>query len=172
VSENVMKMPIGRFRLSRIIYLTDMQHSDSHEIPIGIVGEATLDRLRAIGIAVRPHFADAEFAAMGPIARKRLKRPMDALWPELKAIFDNSNSGAGSVLDEFASRHFGSLSVFAPADVKVPRHWLLENDDKKLKASVAERMKVTLIDSYYELFFPPRSPVEDPSFEEAVRRAA
>ncbi|MFI5012715.1 MAG: hypothetical protein ACHQAY_10230 [Hyphomicrobiales bacterium] len=170
MSEKVMKMPTGSFRLSRIIYLTDMQHSDSHEIPIGVVGEATLDRLRAIGIAVRPHFAGAELAAMGPIARKRFKSPMDALWPELKAAFDSSSSE--SVLDEFASRHFGSLSVFAPSDVKVPRQWLLETDNKKLKESVTERMRVTLIDSYYELFFPPRSPIEDPSFEEASKRAA
>ena len=168
---SVIRMPTGKLILSRIVYLTDMQHSDSREIPIGVAAEATLDRLCAIGVALRPGFSKLELADMGPIARRLLEKPISTLWPELKSIFEKS--APGCALTEFGERHTGSLSVFAPESLQVPRQWLLQSDPKKLEIAVIDRMKVAMIDAYYEQLFPSRiGKVEDPTVKEAFHKAA
>jgi hypothetical protein len=164
-------MPTGKLILSRIIYFTDMQHSDSHEIPIGVAAEAKLDGLCAIGVALRPSFTEAELANIGPIARGLLTSPVSSLWPELKSIFETAEPGCA--LMEFGQRHTGSLSVFAPTPLAVPRQWLLQTDQKKLKSAVIESMKATMIEAYYEQLFPSRiGVVEDPAVADAFHRAA
>jgi hypothetical protein len=171
MSASVMKMPTGQLLMSRIIYFSDMQHSDCPEIPIGVAAEATLNGLCAIGVALRPGFTAAELALMGTIARSRLEHPISTLWPELKAIFEKS--APGCALKEFGERHAGSLSVFAPVQMQVPRQWLLQPDPNKIKTIVVDRMKVAMIDAYYEQLFPARNGVvDDPTVKEASYKAA
>jgi hypothetical protein len=168
----VSRFPTGRLRVSRIIYFSDLQHMDSREIPVGVVGEVTLPTLRAIGTALRPNFGQAELAIMGPMMREILSRPMDALWPEMVEVFEKGEPGRA--LDLFAARHCSSLSVLSPAQLEVPRQWLLEKDNEKLAHVVKERMKVTLNDEYFSFLFPPRDGpgVDDPSIKEKVTRIA
>lgn len=171
MSASVTKMPTGQLILSRIIYFTDMQHSDSHEIPVGVAAEAKLGGLWAVGLALRPGFTETELASMGSIARSLLTNPISTLWPELKSIFDAA--APGCALKEFGSSHTGSLSVFAPVSLEVPRQWLLQSDPKKLKTAVADRMKVAMVDAYYDQLFPSQiGTVEDPAVEEAFHKAA
>jgi hypothetical protein len=171
VPASVIKMPTGKLSMSRIVYFTDMQHSDSHEIPIGVAAEATLDGLSAIGVALRPGFSQFELDGMGPIGRQLLDKPVSTLWPELKAIFEEASPG--HALELFGQRHSGSLSVFSPAALPVPRQWLLQPDSKKLATVVADRMKVAMIDAYYDQLFPSRiGTVADPAVEEAHHKAA
>jgi hypothetical protein len=171
VPASVKKMPAGQLILSRIVYFTDMQHSDSREIPVGVAAEAKLDGLCAVGVALRPAFTESELAGMGPIGRSLLTSPISVLWPELKLIF--KTAAPGCALKEFGERHTGSLSVFAPSSLSVPRQWLLQSDQKKLEAAVMDGMKATMIEAYYEQLFPSRiGVVDDPAVEEDFHKAA
>lgn len=169
----VSRLPTGRLRISRVVYFTNLQRTDSLEIPVGVVGEVTLSNLRAIGTALRPSFNADELALMGPFMKDYLVKPTAALWPEIVDIFENSAPGA--TLDLFARRHASSLSVLAPALVDVPRQWLLERDADRLSQIVRDRMKVILTDEYFKFLFPPRDDgpsVDDPTVEEKVRKVA
>jgi hypothetical protein len=164
----VNRFPTGRLRVSRVLYLTNLQRTDSLEIPVGIVGEATLPTLRAIASAFRPTFDAGELKLVGPLMRDVLKNPSAALWPEIVEIFEKSEPGIA--LDEFAQRHTSSLSVLAPEPIDVPRQWLLERSEDRLSEIVSDRMKTILTDEYFKLLFPPRddSAVQPPRFEEKV----
>ena len=167
----VSRLPTGRLRVSRIVYFSDLQHMDSRELPVGVVGEVTLHGMHAIGTALRPSFMDSELALMGPMMRDILMCPSDTLWPEMVEIFKQSEPGLA--LDQFAARHSSSLSVLTPVPLEVPRQWLLEQEMKKLLDLVRERMKVTLIDEYFSFLFPPRGPgVDDPTVKEMVTKIA
>lgn len=161
---DVMRLPTGRLRVSRIVYFSDLQHSDTREIPVGVIAEATLTTLRAIGAALRPAFMAEEAALMGPIMRDLLKDPMEALWPEILEALKNAEPGRA--IEQLSAKHTGSLSVLAPMTIEVPRQWLLERDEQKLRTLVSDRISVTLTDEYFKLLFPPRGGndgVDDPT---------
>lgn len=163
-------MPMGQLRISRIVYFTNLQRTDSLEIPVGLAGEVTLPSLRAICMALRPSFSAEERGLMGPLMRDLLGDPRKALWPEFADIFEHSKPG--EALDLFAGRHTASLSVLAPGPHEVPRQWLLERDTDRLSIIVGDRMKVILTDEYFNFLFPPRGDgpaVEDPMVEEKVQ---
>lgn len=168
----VLRMPTGRLRLSRMVYFSDLQRSDSREIPVGVVGEVALHPLRAIGIAVRPSFTEAELDLMGPTMRAFLRSPIDTLWPEMIAAFEDS--ATKSPLDAFAAHHASSFSVLAPEDHNVPLQWLLQKNSEKLSELVGDRMKVLLVDEYFKLLFPPRDPngIDEPDVEERIGKLA
>jgi hypothetical protein len=170
MAASLSRIPSATLILSRIVYFTDMQHLDSHEIPVGVAAEATLDGLCAIGVALRPGFTSAELSEMGPSARQLLAKPIATLWPELKTIF--KRAAPGQALARFGQHHTSSLSIFSPISLPVPRQWVLA-DETKREEVVLSRLKVTLVDSYYELLFPPRSEaVDEPAIEEAIQTAA
>src|SRR5882672_5838134 len=100
------RFPTGRLRLSRIVYFSDLQHMDSREVPVGVVGEVTLPSLRAIGTALRPSFSAQELALMGPLLREILSSPIAKLWPEMVEVFESGKPGCA--LDLFAARHASS----------------------------------------------------------------
>jgi len=167
----ISRLPTGRLRISRVVYFTDLQHTDSREIPIGIVSEVMLSSLQGVGTALRPNFSDAELGLMGPFMRDVLANPTRTLWPEVVEIFQNTEPG--STLDVLAQRHASSLSVLAPTPLEVPRRWLLERDTARLAEIVRERMKVTLTDEYFKFLFPPRDDgpmAEEPVVEERVTK--
>jgi hypothetical protein len=167
----VSRLPTGRLRISRIIYFTNLQRTDSREIVVGVAGEVTLTSLRAIGTALRPSFSADELGLMGSFMRKFLASPTDALWPEIVEIFKDSEPGAA--LSLFASRHASSLSVLEPAPLDVPRQWLLERDPVRLEKIVRDRLKVILTDEYFKLLFPPRDDgptVDEPDVEEVITK--
>jgi hypothetical protein len=153
-------MPTAILRLSRVVYFTDMQHSDAREIPIGVVAEANLDHVLAIGAAMRPSLTADDLDVLGPAARKILANPMDSFWPEIEEIFNSAE--AGQALNEFARRHTSSLSVLAPVTLDAPRRWLLETDTSLLINIVKDRLGTVLEDEYYRFLFPPRGPVAAP----------
>jgi hypothetical protein len=166
----VSRLPTGRLRISRVVYFTDLQRTDSREIPVGVVGEVTLSSLRGVGSAFRPNFSEGELSLMGPFMKDFLAKPTQALWPEFLKIFE-SGEPSSSALDLFARRHASSLSVLAPEPVDVPRQWLLERDGARLVKIVRERMKVVLTDEYFKFLFPPRNDgptADEPTVEEAV----
>jgi hypothetical protein len=78
-------------------------HSDAREIPIGVIGEATLDHVLVIGAAMRPSLTAEDLDALGPAARKFFANPMDSFWPEIEGVFNSAE--AGQALNEFARRH-------------------------------------------------------------------
>lgn len=168
----VSRFPTGRLRVSRIVYISDLQHSDSRELPVGVVGEVILSSMGAIGTALRPNFLKSELTLIGPMMREILESPIDTLWPEMLEVFEKGERGRA--LDSFAARHSTSLSVLAPAPLEVPRQWLLERDTTKLLQLVKDRMKVALIDEYFKLLFPPRGgpSIDDPTVREKVARIA
>jgi hypothetical protein len=108
-TERVMRFPTGQLRISRIVYFTDLIHSDTREISIGVVAEVTLPSLRAIGTALRPSLSEIEMGLMGSIAREILAEPMRGLWPSMEWAFGNSASG--QALELLASRYASSISV-------------------------------------------------------------
>jgi hypothetical protein len=166
----VSRFPMGQLRISRVVYFTNLQHTDSLEIPVGVVGEVTLASLRGVCTALRPAFSPEELGLMGPLMRDFLADPIKALWPEIVDIFEHS--GPGEALDQFASRHRASLSVLAPGPREVPRQWLLERDVDRLNGIVGDRMKAILTDEYFNFLFPPRDDgpaVDDPMVEERVQ---
>jgi hypothetical protein len=164
----VSRFPMGQLRISRVVYFTNLQRTDSLEIPVGVVGEVTLSSLRGIGTALRPAFSPEELDLMGPLMRDFLADPRKALWPEIVDIFENSKSG--EALDLFASRHTASLSVLAPTPHEIPRQWLLERDPDRLGAIVGDRMKVILTDEYFNLLFPgDGTAVDDPMVDEKIK---
>jgi len=164
----VSRIPMGQLRISRVIYFTNLQRTDSLEIPVGVVGEVTLSSLRAVATALRPTFNPEELGLMGPLMRDFLADPRKALWPEIVKIFEHTNPG--EALDLFASRHTSSLSVLAPGPHEVPRQWLLERDTDRLSDLVREGMKAILTDEYFKFLFPPRDDgaVAWPTIEEKV----
>lgn len=167
----VSRLPTGRLRISRVVYFTNLQRTDTLEIPVGVVAEVTLSTLRGIGTAFRPSFNADELALMGPLMKDILATPSDTLWPEFLEIFEGS--APGSALDLFASRHASSLSILSPAPFDVPRQWLLERDAARLEEIVRDRMKVILTDEYFKFLFPPRNDgptVDEPTVEEAVAK--
>jgi hypothetical protein len=169
----VSRFPTGRLRISRVVYFTNLQRTDSREIPVGVVGEVTLSGLRGVGTAFRPSFSTDELALMGPLMRDILTHPSDVLWPEFLEIFKTREPGAA--LDLFAQRHASSLSVLAPTPLDVPRQWLLERDNTRLQEIVRDRIKVILTDEYFKFLFPPRGDgqtVDDPTVEERVAKLA
>lgn len=170
VADVVMRFPTGRLRISRIVYFTDLQHTDSREIPVGVVGEVVLPTLRFIGTALRPSFGDTEAALMAPMMRDLLRRPTAALWPEIVDIFEHGEPG--HTLELFAARHSSSLSVMAPRLVDVPRQWLLEQNRTRLDRLVTDRMKVYLTDEYFDFLYPPRDGpgIDDPTVKEEVKK--
>lgn len=168
---NVSRLPTGQLRIARVVYFTNLQRTDTLEIPVGVIGEVNLNSLRAIGTAFRPSFNADELALMGPVMRKILSRPSDVLWPEFRGIFKDCKPGLA--LDLFAQQHAASLSVLAPSPLDIPRQWLLERDVDRLEEIVRDRMKVTLTDEYFKFLFPPRDDgptVDDPTVEEEVRQ--
>jgi hypothetical protein len=168
----VSRFSTGRLRVSRIIYLSDLKHIDSREIPIGVVGEVVLPSLLAIGMALRPNFSTAELSMMGPMMRDFLSTPIETLWPEMVHVFERS--APGCALDQFAARHTSSLSVLSPTPLEVPRQWLLERQEEKLSRVVEDRLRVTLTDEYFGLLFPPRDGegTDDPSVKEKIAKIA
>lgn len=167
----VLRLPTGQLRVSRIVYFTDMIHSDTRELPVGVVAEVTLPSLRGIGTALRPVFSEAELAMMGPTARGILSNAMAVLWPAMKDAFGASQPGGALAL--LMSRFSSSISVLAPSTLDVPRQWLLKRDPAELKTLVRDRLRVTLTDEYFKFLFPPREDgVADPDVEEEMKEAA
>jgi hypothetical protein len=165
----ITRLPTGRLRLSRIVYFTDLQHTDSRELPIGVVAEVLLPSLHAIGTALRPGFSGAEMSMIGRMMRDSLAKPIDFLWPEILDAFKTSEPGRA--LDRFAARHSSSLAVLAPVQIETPRQWLVTTDEEKLLHLVKSRMQVTLVDQYFELMFPPREDVSEPNVRELAEAA-
>jgi hypothetical protein len=59
-----------------------------------------------------------------------------------------------------------------PNPLHVPRQWLLPHDYDALSQLVKDRMRVTLIDEYFNFLFPPRDgTVTDPNLEELLKAA-
>lgn len=169
--ETVLRLPTGQLRVSRIVYFTDLIHSDTRELPVGVVAEVTLPLLQGIGTALRPEFSKAELAMMGPTARSMLSNAMGSLWPVMKRELEASEPGGA--LARLMARYSSSISVLAPFTVDVPRQWLIKRDRAELRTLVRDRLRVTLIDEYFKLLFPPREDgVTDPAVEEQMKGAA
>jgi hypothetical protein len=169
--ETVLKLPTGQLRVSRIVYFTDLIHSDSRELPIGVVAEVNLPLLRGLGTALRPDLPEAELALMGPVARDILTNPIEGLWPKMKEVFIASRPGAA--LACLMERYSSSISILAPEALEVPRQWLVKRDPRELSAIVRGRLHVTLTDEYFKYLFPPREDgVPDPAIEEDMAEAA
>jgi hypothetical protein len=170
--DRITRFPSGHFRLARILYFTDLRHSDSLIIPIGVVAEVALDRLCGIGAALRPSLDESELSQLGPWMREALSSPYDALWPEMEKAL--KASAPGSALQVFSELHRSSLSVLAPLALDVPKQWLLERDPDRLQGIVSKRLDVTLTEQYYELLFPPRTDAAQlpPRVVEELRQAA
>jgi hypothetical protein len=167
--DTLVKVPVGQLRIARIVYFTDLIHSDSRELPVGIVAEVTLPDLRGIGTALRPGFPAAELAMMGPTARELLTSPTDYLWPICKDTFLASERG--QTLDQLMALYSSSLSILAPATIEVPRQWLITSVERRTE-SVEKRFRVTLEDEYYKFLFPPReTDPEVPTIEEEITPA-
>jgi hypothetical protein len=168
--DNLLRLPTGQLRVSRIVYFTDLIHSDSREFPVGVVAEVNLPLLRGLGTALRPDFPESELAMMGPTAREILTNPMGGLWPNMKEAF--SAAGPGATLARLMERYSSSISILAPCTLDVPRQWLIKRDMKELTEIVRERLKVTVTDEYFKYLFPPREDgVTDPAIEEDMEEA-
>ena len=170
---NVFRMPTGgALRVSRITYFTDLLRSDTRELPVGVVAEVTLPGLCGIGVAMRTAYSEHELGLLGPAARALRSQPTERLWPDFKATFLNEGR-SGRTLERLSERFSSSLSVLAPSALEVPRQWLLISDATRLQSAVEARLRVTLLDEYFKLFFPSRLVGEDePAVEEELQRAA
>lgn len=167
----VLRLPTGQLRVSRIVYFTDLIHSDSRELPVGVVAEVSLPSLRGISTALRPMFAKVDLEAMGPTARSILENPVEGLWPSMKQTFETSKPGAA--LARLTESYSSSISILAPFTLEVPRQWLLKRNPVELKALVRDRLKVVVTDEYFKFLFPPReNELTDPTVEQEMRAAA
>lgn len=172
MSDKVIRLPSGHFRIARVAYFSDLRRSDSPVIPIGVVAEVVMRGVRAIGAALRPSLTEAELKSMGPWMRESLANPMDFLWPKLREALDST--APGDALEVFSSSYASSLSVLAPQPLDVPKQWLLAKDVGQLEELIRKRLPVTLTEQYFDFLFPPRDngEVVEPRVEEAVRKAA
>ena len=84
------------FRLARIVYFSDLRHSDSPIVPIGVVAEVTLDGLCGIGTALRPSLDESELNQLGPWMRDALRNPHDTLWPQMVNALTTARPGFGA----------------------------------------------------------------------------
>lgn len=162
MTDNVLRIPTGQLRLSRIVYLTDLLHSDSREIAIGVIAEVRVQELTGIAAALRPSLTQKELSKVGPAARKLLKRPLEGLWPHIKAAFAAAPPGAA--LDELSSKFASSLSVLSAKPLEIPRKWLLRPADT-IQDAIANELRALVEREYFDFLFP-NSDVPDPAIDE------
>jgi hypothetical protein len=166
--DNIIQLPTGRLRIARVVYFTDLLHSDTRELHVGIIAEVSLPEVWGIGTALRQGFSEAELSLMGPTAREILTDPTEYLWPIVRNAF--TASPPGQTLDHLLARYASSISILAPENLEVPRKWLVGAADME---SVEKRFRVTLEDEYYKFLFPSRDDdaAAEPIFEDEIKAA-
>jgi hypothetical protein len=166
--DNIIRLPTGQLRIARVVYFTDLIHSDSRELPVGVIAEVALPDLTGIGTALRASFSAPEYELMGPTARGLLADPIEHFWPVILEEFERTPTGR--TLERLLARYASSLSILAPETIEVPRQWLTGQQDLD---SVQRRFHVALEDEYYKFLFPPRETAPGiPAIQEEMKQAA
>ena len=140
--------PSGSFRLSRIIYIEDLQRADSRVIPLGAIAEVTLPHLRGLAMAARTALDPDELALVGSLMRDHLAVPYDFLEGEFLHAWKEADKG--EALNMLMQEHSSSLSFLAPNDLQVPRRWLI-GESAALPPLVRNRLIGVVDDEFYEM---------------------
>lgn len=112
MADNIMAIELGRLSLSRITYRCDLQQDSGHPIPLGVIAEMTIGRVRALGLIARVDLSREEAGAIGRLIRPKLSKPFDFLLEEFKWAF--SETRPGEALSRLADRFSESLQFDPP----------------------------------------------------------
>lgn len=165
----VTRLPSGTLRISRVVYMTNLLHSDSREIPLGVVAEITLDGFQGIGAAFSPEVSIDDLDGVGPIAKKLVSDPMAGLWPKIEQTFDDAP--AGQALNELCRQFSSSLSFLAPRPISMPRKWLRPRAIEKIEHMLRLEIPRLLEEEYFKTLFPSLGDAE-PHIEELLKKVA
>ena len=159
--------PAVQLRRSRIVYLTDLVHSDSREIKLGIITEVLLPDLRGVCACLPSELPDDQLTKIGPMARNVLERPMDGLWPIIHEAFKSS---PGKALEALSARFMGSISILAPEPLELPKKWLLPRPANEIEEMVRKELPPLTEAEYFAFLFPASTDIKDPDAREDVTR--
>ena len=90
---SVTTFPSGIFRLSRIVYIENLQQADSRAMPLGVIAEVVLPTLRGLAMAARTVLDDDELRAVGPLMRNQLETPFNFLEGEFHRAWRTAPRG-------------------------------------------------------------------------------
>lgn len=146
MTASITKFPSGSFRLSRIVYIEDLQLADARAIPLGAIAEIVLPAARGLAMTARSHLDNGDLREIGPLMRERLAKPFDYLEPEFLRAW--SEAPKGGALDLLLSENSSSLSMLEPRRLEIPKRWLVAEG-----ASLATLVRPPLAAAADEEFF-------------------
>ena len=150
MSGTVTNLPTGSFRMSRIVYVKDLQLAGADLIPLGVMAEIALPTVRGLAMAARTALNVDELRAVGPLMHDQLEKPFDYLQGEFFRAW--REVPRGEALGLLAREHSSSLSFLAPSELLVPRRWLMEKGTA-YHSVIKQRLMHTVDDEFFEMFF-------------------
>jgi hypothetical protein len=109
---DMMAIERGRLSLSRITYICDLRQASASIIPLGVMAEIVIGRVRALGLIARTRLEPNEAERVGRILRPQLETPFEFLKKELDWAF--ASAPRGCALAELSQRFSESLLFETP----------------------------------------------------------
>jgi len=82
-----------KFDLCCISFYNQREMDACDAIPLGVMGEIILPRIRGLGLYARTKLAQAELSLLGKVDHKKMERPFDYLIAELEPIWKKTQPG-------------------------------------------------------------------------------
>src|SRR4051794_25162503 len=95
------------FRVSRIVYFTNLTRDAARVIPLGSLAEVITPHVHGLALKARTALATDELALVTPLLRDRIKNPFTFLRGEFDLAWEGAEPG--KVIEFLAGRHSTSL---------------------------------------------------------------
>lgn len=140
---------IGTLSFATIQFFCELGKANGRVIPLGVMAELSLPRLRGLGMIARTELDGDELEAVGYLGRGIIARPFQYLAQQFEKAWVEASPG--KALEYLAARHPHSLHFSVPDPQEIPRQLLTGEPGSTLKADARAYLGITLDDRMLRL---------------------
>ena len=138
---------LTQFEFCYICFYNKEEMERTSAIPLGVMGEIILPKIRGLGLYARTQLAQDELKILGAADRKKLERPFDFLTGELDPIW--MKAAPGSTI-EFLRHSRKPLDISTTSTKEPPKHLL--SGTNSARASAANQYLNEILEGEIQVF--------------------
>jgi hypothetical protein len=158
------------FRVTQIVYVTDVTRADSQVIALGVFAEMANNDWHGLALKARKTLTKAELSEVSPLLRDALADPFAYLRGEFNDAWDNAEPGRA--LEYLARRHNAGLRILTPTDC-AERNWLRDRLMSPRKEALEAKLMAAVDTAFGKLLGTDATPGDSNKiFAEGTKAAA
>jgi hypothetical protein len=130
-------------RFAHLVCRIDMMDPKSKFIPLGIIVEVNVTRLRGYGLLTRECLSPTERELIGPMMAKVLSNPSKLWGDSIRPIFEQMRTNAalrGQLIAELSHNPMTSITSANAQFMKIPKEWM-DASAKAIEADVSLQLR-------------------------------